>query len=407
MKKSIRLIAFFLTCSLMANAQNRIDFLKVNDLLEPAVIAIGDDTFSYKKISPAKLKEMRGWAADDYLLNDQYKKLSRDIDYLETCLSMVAQDNSRPVQESMLLNFRNIIDDFKEKYPRFEVRSYELIYWDAKRQMGTAADNEELDEIKRKKRESAQRKYEIEKKKAQEAKEEQAVTDKKMEDSLEAKTMYTVEENGTEYEIGYRKEYLEQMGYKDRNRLHEYLCRFLGHKYYWVLNIPKALMTAESFNLLSAELGDNDLTIKMGPHFRYEHIYGKFQIKAKLNKEGRVTSMVITGNKASLTHLFLWFWPPGPGLSNTAKLNANGVYIKGMFVEDVVFNRGTSTITIRPSASIKMAGIDLGQEKTGNSTKTASSTKTGNATKTNTAKPNNSGSSGTKMKTVKGASSGF
>jgi len=393
MKKLLGLIASLLVCSLFVKAQNRMDFAKVNGLLEPAEITIGDKLYSYKRISPAKLKEMRTWEAGDYLLNDQYKKLSKDIDHLWTCLSMVAQDNSRSVQESMLMNFRNILDDFKQRYPRFEARTYEMIYWEAVRQMGTAQENEDIEEIKNKKRDAAERQYEIEKAKREEGDAEKAVVDEKVKDSLDAITMYTVEENGTEYEVGYEKELAEQKNYKYHQKLHDYLCRFLGFKYYWVLNIPKALMTAETFNLESAELGDNDLVIKMGPSLRLQHLYGKFTINAKLNKEGRVTSMVITGNKASLTYLFLWFWPPGPGLSNTAKLNESGIYIKGMFIEDVVLNRGTSTITIRPSSSIKMAGSSLG-----------SSTKSGKST---TAKPKSSTASGTKQKKVAGASSGF
>jgi hypothetical protein len=354
MKKQTFLVFLFLISSFFAFTQGRIDFAKVNTLMEPAVITIGQETFNYKQISPAKLKEMRSWASEDYLLNDAYKKLSRDIDYLGTCLSMVAMDNSRPVQESMLLNFRNIIGDFKQNYPRFDIRSYEAIYESVQRQMGSAAENEELEEIKRKKRESAERKTLIEKGKEEAAKQKQAVIDRQMEDSLDAVAMLTVEENGTEYEVGYRRELTEQSGYKAHQKLHEYLCRFLGFKYYWVLNIPKALMTEERFDLVSADLGDNNLVIKMAPTLRLQHLYGKFQINAKLNKEGRVTSVVITGNKASLTYLFLWFWPPGPGLSNTAKLNENGIYIKGMFIEDVVFNRGASSITIRPSTSIKL-----------------------------------------------------
>lgn len=159
--------------------------------------------------------------------------------------------------------------------------------------------------------------------------------------------MLTVVENEQVYEIGYQKEYLEQTSFASK---YPNLCRFIGFKYYWVTNIPRYLIEEGTFSIESADLKLNgNLIIKMVPENSEQRFYGKFQINAKVNKDDRVTSMVISGHPTSLIHLFLWYWPTTPSLARTSKLKSGIIYKKMLYDEDIIFNYSSTaaTITIR------------------------------------------------------------
>lgn len=317
--------------------------------MEPASIVIDQDTFQYKKISPVKLNEICNYPPYNANRKEAFKKLSHDIDYLGTCLSNAARKNTPALHSTMLFNYKNIIEDFKQNYPRFDISSYEAIYVSLQQQSDREKENEEKEEVEQKKREEAYDKEMAEKEKEEEGKiyvEDVRKSAKELkQDSIDAKVMLTVEENGQEYEIGYRKEYREQMSFASD---HPRLCRFIGFKFYWATYIPKFLIEEGTFDLQSADLGaDNYLIIKMAPSFRTQALYGKIQIKAKVNTDGRITSMVITGHPVSLTHLFLWYWPTTPYLSKSAKLNTGATYKKMLFDETITFNySATPSITI-------------------------------------------------------------
>lgn len=345
MKSTITFISFFLLGSSFARAQDKLDFTKINEAMTPSPIVIMKDTFQCKRISEVKLYEVYKEGKYNAARKEAYKQLNENLGHLDRALTFLANNSAYVSKEANLGSLKYAIEDSRKYFPSFDISGYEAIYTALRQKFDQEKDAERLAEIKEKQEEAAHQKKLVKQEKENEVKKKQAAIDKKKQDSLEEVAMLTIEEGGQEYEVGYKKEYREQMGFMSG---HPHLCRFIGFKYYWVTQIPKFLIEEGSFDLVSADLGaDNNLVIKMKPSSRNAAFYGNMQIKAKVNADQRVTSLVITGSSVSLTHLFLWYWPTTPNLTKNSKLTTGAVYKKMLFDENITFNYGaTPTITI-------------------------------------------------------------
>ncbi|MDO6435617.1 hypothetical protein Q4E93_33700 [Flavitalea sp. BT771] len=312
-----------------------LNFRKINEAMEPELVIIGDDSFYYKKISPKSLAEVCDYPPYNAQRKEAYKALSRDLDHLDDCISGVANKHSL-YYATKVSDLKTTIDNFKRDYPQFAIGSYETIYAALQQRQDNEKEQERLAEIERQDREAAYEKAQDSLKTVAEQQQKQASQASLKDDGDDSKTMMTVEEGGQEYEIGTRKEYHEQAGLASQS---SYLCRFMGFKFYWVLSIPKFLVEEGTFDLQNAELGANNLmVINMIPSSRTQALYGKLQVKAKVDKDGRVTSMVVTGNPVSLIHLFLWYWPTTPRLAKGSNLKSGLVYKKQVYDESITFN---------------------------------------------------------------------
>ena len=345
MKPAITFISFFLLGSYVAQAQDKLDFGKINEAMTTAPIVIVKDTFQCKRISEVKLYEVYKEGKYSSARKEAYKQLNENLGHLDRALTLLANNSAYVSKEANLGSLKYAIEDSRKYFPDFDVSGYEAIYAALRQKFDHEKDAERLAEVKEKQEEAERQKNVAKQEKVKEVKKKQAALEEKKRDSLEEVAMLTVEEGGQEYEIGYKKEYREQMSFMSG---HPHLCRFIGFKYYWVTHIPKFLIEEGTFDLVSADLGaDNNLVMKMKPSSRTQALYGNMQIKAKVNADQRVTSLVITGSPVSLIHMFLWYWPTTPNLTKSSKLTTGAVYKKMLFDETITFNySATPSITI-------------------------------------------------------------
>jgi hypothetical protein len=339
-RKQLFLLVFITTYSALLKGQDTLNFKKINVAMEPAFIIAGQDSLHYKKISQIKLAEVCDYPPYNAQRKAAYKNLSDEIDFLDFYANQLGDKNANYMAEAKLSNLKNSIDNFKRLYPYFNISGYETIYnYFIKKQTEKNEQEKIVADEQEKKREENQR-ISDSIKKQKDIIYKQTLQGQKIKDSINENAMLTVDENGQEYEIGYHKEYVEQMSFMSQS---PHLCRFIGFKYYWVTQIPKYLMEEKTFNLESAELNSQgNLIIKMTPSFRTEAFYGNFQIKAHVDNDDRVTSLTITGDPVSLIHIFLWYWTSTPSLNKNSKLKTGLSYQKMIYDEDIIFTYSSS-----------------------------------------------------------------
>ncbi len=346
MTKYFLILTFLFIFASLLKGQDTLNFKRINEAMQPAFLVVGQDTLQYKKITSIKLSEVCDYPPYNANRKEVYKNLSNEIDFLNIYLNQIADKNASYMQETKLFNLKNSINNFKKSYPNFDISGYQTVYNYFEQKQNQEKEQKKVAQQWQEKRQVEYQKRTDSLRQVKEIQSKIALAEQSKKDSISSTAMLTVEENGQEYEIGYQKEYLEQMSFISQ---HPHLCRFIGFKYYWVTHIPKYLIEEETFTLESAKLGsDGNLIIKMTPYFRTEAFYGKMQIKAKVDNDDRVTSLVITGHPLSLIHLFLWYWTSTPSLNTNSKLKSGLSYKKMIYDEDIIFKyTSTPSITIK------------------------------------------------------------